>query len=126
MIALPQLLLVAEVASRDPPWLYGKEGLVDLIQLIDSYAYDARKAFDHLGEMLVVMYSLKVIDMGWICEQSEKTRISSGENPEKIIRAFAGALEAKAGKESIASALHGQSVKKMLGDRWSIVTESLV
>ena len=78
-MALPQLLLVVEVASRDPPWLHRKEGLVDLIELIDSYVYDdATKAFDYLGEMLVVMYSLKVIDMGWICEQSEKTRISSG------------------------------------------------
>lgn len=89
--------------------------------------YDnAPKAFDYLGEMLAVMYSLKVIDMGWICEQSEKTRISSGENLEKFIRAFAGTLEAKAGKESVSSALDDQSVKKMLGNRWNIVTESLV
>lgn len=103
-----------------------KEGLVDLIEFIDSYVYDAPKAFDYLGEMLVVMYTLKVIDMNWICEQSEKTRISSGENPEKIIRAFAGALEAKAGKESISSALDNQSVKEMLGERWNIVTENSV
>ena len=103
-----------------------KDGLVDLIEFIDSYVYDAPRAFDYLGEMLVVMYNLKAVDMPWICEQAEKTKVSSGDNPEKIIRAFAGALQAKNEKDAVQAALSGGAVEKLLGEKWEVVRKDLL
>ena len=103
-----------------------KDGLVDLIEFIDSYVCDAPRAFDYLGEMLVVMYNLKAVDMPWICEQAEKTKISSDENPEKIIRALGAALEAKSGKDGVQAALNVEAVEKLLGEKWEAVSKDLL
>lgn len=103
-----------------------KAGLADLIEFIDSYVYDAPKAFDYLGDMLTAMYNVKAIDVAWICEQAKKTEIASKDNPEKIVRALAGAMEAKNGKDGVKTALSDPSVSKLLGDRWAEVSAAIM
>lgn len=103
-----------------------KDGLADLIEFIDSYVYDAPKAFDYLGDMLTAMYNVKAIDVPWICEQAKKTELASKDNPEKIIVALARAMEAKNGKDGVKSALSDGSVSKLLGDRWEGVRATIM
>jgi translation initiation factor 4G len=103
-----------------------KAGLVDLIEFIDSLVIDAPKAFDYLGEMLTAMYNIKAIDIAWICEQAEKTKVSSEDNPEKIIRALAGAMESNSGKDGVRAALSGGPVAKLLGDNWDVVSKDIL
>lgn len=103
-----------------------KAGLADLIEFIDSYVYDAPKAFDYLGDMLTAMYNVKAIDVAWISEQAKKTEIASKDNPEKIIRALAGAMEAKNGKDGVKTALSDPSVSSLLGDRWAEVSAAIM
>ena len=97
-----------------------------MIEFIDSYVYDAPKAFDYLGDMLTTMYNVKAIDVAWICEQAKKTELADKSNPEKIIRALAGAMEAKNGKDGVKAALSDPSVSKLLGDRWEGVRASIM
>merc|ERR1719487_2674640 len=82
-----------------------KTGLVDLIEFIDSYVYDAPKAFDYLGDILSTMIKVKAIDMAWICEQAEKTKLSSAENPERILKSLAGSLKTVLGEDEAKSVL---------------------
>lgn len=103
-----------------------KAGLVDLIEFIDSLVYDAPKAFDYLGEMLTAMYNVKAIDIAWICEQAEKAKVNSEDNPEKIIRALAGAMEFNSGKDGVRAALSGGPVAKLLGDNWDVVSKDIL
>merc|ERR1712021_212538 len=60
-----------------------KTGLVDIIEFIDSFVCDAPMAFDYLGRMLAAMIRSNAIDVTWIGEQAEKTKISSDDIPEK-------------------------------------------
>ena len=106
-----------------------KAGLVDLIEFIDSYVYDAPKAFDYLGEMLSTMLLVNALDIPWICEQAEKTKVSSDDNPEKIIRALAGAIEASKGKDEVKSLFVGgstKSVETLLADKWAVVSKDIL
>lgn len=104
-----------------------KAGLVDLIEFIDSYVYDAPKAFDYLGQILTAMYNVKAIDIAWICEQAEKTKVGSDENPEKIIRGVAGAMESNGGKDGVRAALAASApVSKLLGAKWDAVSKEIL
>jgi translation initiation factor 4G len=106
-----------------------KAGLVDLIEFIDSYVCDAPKAFEYLGEMLSTMLRVKAMDIPWICEQAEKTKMSSEENPEKIIRALAGAIEANRGKDEVRAAFGGSgatAAEKLLGAKWASVSKDIL
>eukprot|EP00980_Cylindrotheca_fusiformis_P021277 scaffold8194_cov118-Cylindrotheca_fusiformis.AAC.8 len=104
-----------------------KAGLEGLIEFIDSYVYDAPKAFDYLGEMLTAMYNAKAVDIAWICEQAEKTRDNGEDNPEKVIRALATAMESKNGKDSVRAALSSPGpVANLLGDRWDAFSKEVL
>lgn len=111
-------ILVAEkkLSSNDV-----KDGLIDIIEFIDSYVCDAPMAFDYLGRLLAVMIRSNAIDVTWIGLQAEKTKISSGDNPGKIIRATIKAVHADKGIEAVKNSFgpHQLSMEKLLGkDTW--------
>lgn len=80
-----------------------KAGLADLVEFIDSYVCDAPKAFDYLGNVLSHMIKVNAVDIKWICEQAEKTKLSSGENPVKIMTALVVAMKSVLGDDKTKS-----------------------
>lgn len=105
-----------------------KAGLADLIEFIDSYVYDAPLAFDYLGAMLSSMMAVGAVDVAWICEQAEKTKLAGAENPGKVIKSLAVALEKSNGKDGAKSTLNGSkaSLEKLLGaDGWAAIASTL-
>jgi hypothetical protein len=106
-----------------------KAGLMDLIEFIDSFVCDAPKAFDYLGEMLSTMLRVKAVDVSYVCEHAEKTKPSSEANPEKIIRAFAGAIEASQGKDALRASFSGsaKALESLLGsDKWAAISKDIL
>jgi hypothetical protein len=101
-----------------------KASLVDLIEFIDCFVGDAPKAFDYpLGEMLSTMPHVKVVNVSCVCEQAEKTEIKNRESNEKIVYAFAGAIEASQGKNTLWALFNGsaKTLKSLLGsDKWPL------
>jgi hypothetical protein len=105
-----------------------KNGLLDTIEFIDSSVYDAPKAYEYLGEMLCAMFLVKVIDVDWLCEQCEKTKASLAENPDKIVKALAKAIEAAKGKDGVKEILGSQakSLETLFGDKWGEVSKAIL
>ncbi|KAL3909427.1 MAG: hypothetical protein SGARI_002604, partial [Bacillariaceae sp.] len=107
-----------------------KEGLVDLIEFIDSYVCDAPRAFEYLGDLLATMVRTGAIDVGWVAEQAEKTKISDASNPEKIIRALVNAVknDKRGGPEAVKNAFgrHQDALKALLGDStWDAIKKEV-
>jgi translation initiation factor 4G len=69
-----------------------QDGLVDAIEFIDDIAVDCPRAHDYLGTLIGDMLRIKMFDLGWLCDQCEKTKVdSNSEASEKLIRsAFIG------------------------------------
>lgn len=105
-----------------------KTGLVDSIEFIDSLVCDAPFAFDYLGRMLATMIGCNAIDVTWIGQEAEKTKIGGAANPEKIICALMKAIKADKGIEGIKNSFkpHQNAMEKLLGAaKWdSIKKES--
>jgi hypothetical protein len=79
--------------------------------------------------MLSTMLRVKAMDIPWICEQAEKTKMSSEENPEKSIRALAGAIEANRGKDEVRAAFGGSgatAAEKLIGAKWASVSKDIL
>jgi hypothetical protein len=104
-----------------------RNGLMDTIEFIDSLVCDAPKAYAYLGDILCAMILVKVIDVDWLCEQCEKTKASLAENPDKIIKALVGAIEAAKGKDDVKEILgsSAKSLETLLGDKWGEVLVQL-
>lgn len=94
-----------------------KTGLVDSIEFIDSLVCDAPFAFDYLGQMLATMIRCNAIDVTWIGQEAEKTKIGGAANPEKIVRALMKAIKADKGIEGIKNSFkpHQNAMEKLLG-----------
>jgi hypothetical protein len=75
------------------------------------------------------MILVKVIDVNWlICEQCEKTKASLAENPDKIVKALVGAIEAAKGKDDVKEILgsSAKSLETLLGDKWGEVSSAAI
>jgi hypothetical protein len=105
-----------------------RSGLMDTIEFIDSLVCDAPKAYAYLGDILCAMFLVKVIDVDWLCEQCEKTKASLAENPEKIIKALVGSIEAAKGKDRVKEILgsSAKSLATLLGDKWGEVSSAIL
>jgi translation initiation factor 4G len=105
-----------------------KAGMTDLIEFIDSYACDAPRAYDYLGEFLGHMIKAKAIEVSWVCEQAEQTKISRDDNPEKIIMALINAMQTTFGNEETKAMVQSSlsALEKLLGaDKWGAVRDVL-
>lgn len=105
-----------------------KEGMVDFIEFIDSFVMDAPKAFDYLVQMMSTMISVNAIDIPWICEQAEKTKIASEKTPLLIFKSLVPALKTTLGDEVASSTLEGDSsaIEGLLGkDAWATLKSQL-
>lgn len=101
-----------------------KAGLVDIIEFIDSMVCDAPMAFDYLGRMLATMIRTNAVDVTWIGQQAEKTKVSSDANPEKIIRATIKAVNTDKGIEAVKNSFgpHQMAMETLLGkDKWTVI-----
>ena len=106
-----------------------KAGLMDTIESIDSLVCDAPKAYAYLGEMLSTMLRVKAIDVSYVCEQAEKTKVGGEEIPENLIRAFAGALKASQGKDEMRASFSGsaKALESLLGsDKWAVISKDIL
>ena len=108
-----------------------KNGLMDAIEFIDSFVYDAPKAYEYLGEMLYNVLRVGAADMPWLCDQCEKTKISLEENPEKIITALKGAIEASEGKDGVKKIFQSdgaiKSLEKLFGaGKWKSLADKIL
>ena len=64
-----------------------QDGLADTIEFIDDIAVDCPRAHDYLGTLIGDMLRIKLFDLGWLCDQCEKTKIDSSITAsEKILR----------------------------------------
>merc|ERR1712070_51030 len=105
-----------------------KAGLVDVVEFIDAFVCDAPFAFDYLGRMLATMIRCNAIDVTWVGQEAEKTKISNEANPEKIIRALMKAIDADKGVEAIKAAFraHQAAMEKLLGtEKWASMKKEL-
>lgn len=105
-----------------------KTGLADIVEFIDAFVCDAPMAFDYLGRMLATMIRCNAIDVTWVAEASEKTKISDDANPDKIVRALLKAINADKGIEAIKGAFgpHQKSMEKLLGaDKWAAIKKEI-
>jgi translation initiation factor 4G len=96
-----------------------KAGLSEFIEFVDSFLYDAPDVFHYLGDMLATMIRSCAINVTWIGEQAEKTKVSDKSNPEKIIRALVGSIknDKRGGPEAVKKAFrpHQQAMESLLG-----------
>ncbi len=105
-----------------------KTGMVDLIEFIDSFVCDAPRAFDYLGDMLSAMMKVQAVDIIYICEQAEKTRLSSEENPGKIIEALASSMKTLFGANEAKSMLSANvsALEALIGsDKWGAIDTTM-
>jgi hypothetical protein len=106
-----------------------KDGLASFVEFADSYVYDAPRIFDYLGELLANMIRVRAVDVTWVGEQAEKTKLSDETNPEKIIRALIGAIKAAGGVEAVKGAFgtHQKKLESLLGSaKWAALKKELV
>ena len=108
-----------------------KNGLMDGIEFIDSIVYDAPKAFDYMGELLAGMLRIGAIDVAWICEQAEKTKVDPDtQAPSKLVKATIQELTKSAGASAAKSKFGGSStsaLSKLLGDDgWKAISGELL
>jgi hypothetical protein len=105
-----------------------RDGLMDLIEFIDSYVYDAPRAFEYLGDLLATMIRAGAINATWVGEQAEKTKVSDPGNPEKIIRALIQSIQSGGGPEAVKSAFgpHQKAMESLLGaDTWTSIKKEV-
>ena len=116
---LAVLVQKGELSSDDV-----KDGLVDFIEFIDTFVYDAPKAFDYLGETLSTMLKVKALDVPWICKEATKTKASNAENPGKIIQSLAASMMSVLGADEAKSILNANAsvIEGLVGaDKWSSI-----
>ena len=63
-------------------------GLVDAIEFIDDIAVDCPRAHEYLGTLIGDMLRIKMFDIGWLCDQCEKTKVDNSNSAasEKLLR----------------------------------------
>ena len=103
-----------------------KNGLADAIEFIDSFAMDAPRAFEFLGELLASLLRIGTIDANWICQQSETTKLDpTTKAPARIIGETLKALAAQTDKKTALSSFSSaeSSLAKLLdgADKWEDV-----
>jgi hypothetical protein len=104
-----------------------RNGLMEAIEFIDSLAMDAPRAYEYLGELLADALRIKMIDIAWLCEQLEKTKmVSETKAPEKVIRFTLQALRKTAGSLSYEAAVDEKQLTGLLGaDAWNALSKEL-
>jgi len=106
-----------------------KGGLADAIEFIDSIVMDAPRAYEYLGEVLASMLRIGAVDVAWICEQAEKTKMDPDTKaPMALTKAILEALKGS-GAGSVAKDKFASSkavVTKLLGDDgWRTISKEL-
>ncbi|KAL3927717.1 MAG: hypothetical protein SGARI_005247, partial [Bacillariaceae sp.] len=107
-----------------------KAGLADLVEFIDSYVCDDPRAYEYLGNMLATMIRTRAIDMSWVAEQAEKTKLSDPTAAEKIIRGLVNAIknDKRGGADAVKNAFgpHQDAMNKLLGaSTWDAVKKEV-
>jgi translation initiation factor 4G len=115
------ILFEKEKLSKDDV----RDGLMDAIEFIDSFVMDSPRAFEYLGNLLGDMLRLNAIDIKWLCEQCEKTKVDPNtEAPEKLILHSLQALKASGG--SISEVVDDSALSGLLGDdTWKAISQKV-
>jgi hypothetical protein len=103
-------------------------GVADLIEFIDSYFCDAPRAYEYLGDLLATMMKVKAVAIPFICEQAEKSKMGSDENPFKIMEALVSSMKKIVGADETKVILDANksAIEALLGaDKWSVIRSSL-
>lgn len=104
-------------------------GMADIVEFIDSLVLDSPKAFEYLGDMLATMLNVGAVDVTWLVEQTEKTKLSDASVPERVIKETMVAFVGKFGKDNAQSTFGDGADKfaELLGnDKWNAVASSIL
>ena len=105
------------------------DGMADIVEFIDSLVIDSPKAFEYLGDIIATILNVGAVDVTWLVEQTEKTKVSDASVPERVIKETMVAFVGKFGKEK-AQRTFGDGADKfaeLLGnDKWNAVASSIL
>jgi translation initiation factor 4G len=105
-----------------------KQGTLDSIEFIDSTVMDSPRAYEYLGQLLGDMLRLKAIDISWLCEQCEKTKMEDPDTkaPEKLVRFALLAVKASGGSEAVKEVSDNGVLSNLLGeDTWKAMSQEV-
>jgi translation initiation factor 4G len=110
-----------------------EDGMNDCIEFIDSMVCDSPRAFEYLGDVLAPLLRIGTIDVPWLCDSCEKTKVSDPDTvaPEKIIHATLTALKKTTGPDAAVAkskfTANETALKKLLGaSTWKTISEELL
>ena len=105
-------------------------GMAEVIEFIDSFVLDSPKAYEYLGDMLSSLLHVKAVDVAWLCEQTEKTKVSPGTDaPERTIKECMLATKSKFGSLEAQSLYSGGAdrLAVLLGnDKWNAIASEVL
>jgi len=108
-----------------------EEGLMDIIEFIDSMILDSPRAYEYLGQLLTEMIRINCLDVGYICDQLEKTKVDPDcKAPERLVQSTFTAMKKSGGPSAVNAALQAKNaeaaLEKLLGtDKWRSICSSL-
>eukprot|EP00522_Entomoneis_paludosa_P009342 CAMPEP_0172439146 /NCGR_PEP_ID=MMETSP1065-20121228/219_1 /TAXON_ID=265537 /ORGANISM="Amphiprora paludosa, Strain CCMP125" /LENGTH=1241 /DNA_ID=CAMNT_0013187787 /DNA_START=100 /DNA_END=3825 /DNA_ORIENTATION=- len=103
-----------------------KTGLTDPIEFVDATVFDAPNVYEYLGDILVHMLRIGLVDVAWICEASMK--VQDKKAPFLLVKATIKQMKA-AGQGALAKDKFGAAkaplVKAMGEDDWRTLSKDL-
>ena len=109
-----------------------QDGLVDAIEFIDDLAVDCPRAHEFLGALIGDMLRIKMFDIGWLCNQCEKTKAadSSSLASEKLFRSALYQWKKLASSDVVKSQIqhYDSRIRELIGDSTlqTIINEVLI
>lgn len=106
------------------------DGMAEIIEFIESFVIDSPRAYEYLGDTLSSILHVGAVDIGWLIEQTNKTKISPDTvAPERIVKETMVAHSNKYGKDAAKSTFTSSADKlaDLVGsDKWNAISSSVL
>ena len=94
-----------------------QNGLMDVIEFIDSVVLDCPRAFEYLGDLLGQLLRVKMINMPWLCDQLTKTKVDAKTKaPLEVLKHTLLCVKSSSGAGAATAFAKESSVGQLLGD----------
>mmetsp|Transcript_7134 Transcript_7134/g.11294 ORF Transcript_7134/g.11294 Transcript_7134/m.11294 type:complete len:1094 (-) Transcript_7134:624-3905(-) len=105
-------------------------GMAEIIEFIDSFVIDSPRAYEYLGDTISSILNVGAVDIGWLIEQANKTKITPDTDaPERIVKETMVSFSNKYGKDT-AKSTFTSSADKMVdlvgNDKWNSISSSVL
>merc|ERR1712179_252679 len=105
-------------------------GMGEMIEFIDSFVIDSPRAYEYLGDVLSSILNVGAVDIGWLIEQTNKTKISpDADAPERVVKETMIAYSNKFGKDATKSTFTSSegALADLVGkDKWNAISSSVL